>query len=298
LACDIVLGDAMSGLRIGKFQVLSELGHGANSRILHIRRAADAKHYALKVVPIGGPDDLKFLEQAQHEFRIARMLEHPNLIRIYALEIQRDWLFRTRRVHLLIEYVNGRTLDTLKKLPMAHLLHVFARVAAGLAHMHRRRVCHADMKPNNVMLSRSGDVKVLDYGLAWIKGEDKNRLQGTPEYMAPEQVSHSLVNERTDIFNFGATMYRLTTWRLPPSCMSEQGSLPLDAKNWARLLKPVDQCNAEAPRELCDLIHRCLSFSAHQRPERMADVQETLELLAAKHASEPLEFDAISDIRP
>jgi serine/threonine protein kinase len=272
----------MSAEQIGKFQVLAELGRGAHSKILHIRRSSDAKHYALKVVPIGSAEDHKFLEQARHEFRVAQMLDHPNLIKIHALETQRDWLFRTRKVHLLIEYVNGQTLDTLKKLPVTDLLHVFAQVAAAVAHMHRRRVCHADLKPNNIMLSKTGDVKVLDYGLAWIKGEDKGRLQGTPEYMAPEQVSHSLVNERTDIFNFGATMYRLTTWRLPPSCMTEQGSLPLDAKNWTRLLKPVQDCNAEAPPELCDLIHRCLSYKAHGRPERMSAVQEELEVLAGK----------------
>src|SRR4051794_35842857 len=72
---------------IGKFYVLETLGTGAHSTILHVRRAADAKHYALKVVPIEDKDDQKFLEQAQHEHRVAQMLDHPNLIKIYALEL-------------------------------------------------------------------------------------------------------------------------------------------------------------------------------------------------------------------
>src|ERR1700756_4423103 len=93
--------------KIGKFQVLGTLGTGAHSTILHIRRNADAKHYALKVVPIHGPKELKFLEQARHEFRVAQMLDHPNLIKIHALEVKRDWLFRARKVHLLIDFVNG-----------------------------------------------------------------------------------------------------------------------------------------------------------------------------------------------
>src|SRR5262249_30709698 len=162
-------------------------------------------------------------------------------------------------LHLLIEYVNGRTLDTLKRLSVPKLVRVFAGVADGMAHMHRRRVCHADLKPNNIMLSRAGEVKIIDYGLAWIKGENKGRLQGTPEYMAPEQVTHSLVNERTDIYNFGAAMYRLATWRYPPSAMAAKEGFSLNAKSWEKLLKPVHECNAEAPAELCDLIHRCLS---------------------------------------
>src|ERR1700745_3007815 len=97
---------------IGKFQVVGTLGTGAHSTILHIRRSADARPYALKVVPIGGPEDAKFQEQAQHEFRVAQLLDHPNLIKIYALETARDWLFRPRKLHLLIEYVNGKALDT------------------------------------------------------------------------------------------------------------------------------------------------------------------------------------------
>jgi serine/threonine protein kinase len=270
----------MSAARIGRYQVLGTLGTGAHSTILHIRRSADSKQYALKVVPLGGPDDLKFAEQARHEFRIAQMVDHPNLIKIHALESQRDWLFRVRKINLLIEYVNGRTVDTLKRLPMPRLLHLFSRTAAGLVHLHRRRICHADVKPNNIMLSRSGEVKIIDFGLAWIKGENKDRVQGTPEYMAPEQAKKSLVNERTDIYNFGATMYRLTTWRYPPSAMAMQGDVLVDATNWNRLLKPVQECNAEAPRELCDLIHRCLAYEAHQRPERMSDVKEVLEYLA------------------
>src|SRR5262249_54176309 len=179
---------SMSGMRIGNFQVVATLGSGAHSTILHIRRSADAKNYALKVVPITGAEDGKFLEQARHEFRVGQMLDHPNLIKVYALETPRDWLFRIRKVHLLIEYVNGKTLDTFPRIPLPQLVQVFEKVAAAMVHMHRRGVYHGDLKPNNIMLNRTGDVKIIDYGLAWIRGESKGRIQGTPEYMAPEQV--------------------------------------------------------------------------------------------------------------
>jgi serine/threonine protein kinase len=156
-------------------------------------------------------------------------------------------------------------------------------IAAGLAHMHSRGVVHADIKPNNVMLSRSGDVKIIDYGLARIKGEQKHRLQGTPEYMAPETVKRKLINERSDIFNFGATMYRLVTFRLPPTTVVEEG-IELDGELWARQLKPVGACNAAAPNDLVDLIHSCLSFDAHKRPESMAHVQRELDGVAERLA--------------
>jgi serine/threonine protein kinase len=278
----------MGAFRIGSFQVVGKLGSGAHSSILHIRRSADSKNYALKVVPIGNADDLKYLEQARDEFRVAQLLDHPNLIKIYALETPRDWLFRIRKVHLLIEYVNGKTLDTFPRIALPKLVQIFEKVAAGMVHMHRRGVCHADLKPNNIMLSRSGDVKIIDFGLAWVKGERKGRIQGTPEYMAPEQAKNRVVNERTDIYNFGATMYRLVTWRLPPSTLTAgESGIPLDAKAWDKLLKPVQEFNPEAPPALCDLIHRCLSFNAHKRPERASEIQGALDHLAENLVRSP-----------
>jgi serine/threonine protein kinase len=278
----------MGAFRIGSFQVVGKLGSGAHSSILHIRRSADAKNYALKVVPIDDADDLKFLEQARDEFRVAQLLDHPNLIKIYALETPRDWFFRIRKVHLLIEYINGKTLDTFQRIALPKLVQIFEKVAAGMVHMHRRGVCHADLKPNNIMLSRTGEVKILDYGLAWVKGERKDRIQGTPEYMAPEQAKNRVVNERTDIYNFGATMYRLVTWRLPPSTLTAgEGGIALDAKAWDALLKPVQEFNPEAPAALCDLIHRCLAFNAHKRPERASEIQGALDHIAENLVRSP-----------
>jgi serine/threonine protein kinase len=265
---------------IGKFSILGKLGTGAHSSILHIRRSSDSTQYALKVVPINGPQDMKFLEQAQHEFRVAQMLDHANLIKIYALETPRDWLFRVRKVHLLIEYVNGKTLDTFQRIALPKLVQIFERAAAGLVHMHRRGVCHADLKPNNILLSRSAEVKIIDYGLAWIRGEPKDRVQGTPEYMAPETAKHNHVNERTDIYNFGATMYRLTTWRLPPCAGADEAAVGMTSKAFEKLLKPVQDFNPDAPKPLCDLIHRCLSYHAQNRPERISEVQGALDHLA------------------
>ncbi len=273
---------SMPPTKIGKFQILGKLGTGAHSTILHVRRSEDSTQYALKVVPLEGPEDNKFYEQAKHEFRVAQMLDHPNLIKVYTLDTQRDWFFRLRKVRLLIEYVNGKTVDQVQGLSIPRLVQLFAKVAGGLAHMHRRGAFHADLKPNNIMLSKVGDVKVIDYGLAWIKGEPKDRVQGTPEYMAPEQARKSTANERTDIYNLGATMYRLVTWRLPPSTLPKPGAVKLDAGLFESMLRPVQELNPKAPKDLCKLIHHCLAFSPSKRPERVSEVHETLNEMATK----------------
>src|SRR5207237_5986394 len=192
-----------------------------------------------------------------------QMLDHPNLIKSYSLEPQTDWLFRVKKVLLLIEFVPGKTLDKVGAASIKKLVPVFVDVAAGLVHMHRRGVFHADLKPGNIIVNaRTQQAKIIDYGLAHVKGEDKGgRLQGTPEYMAPETVTSRFVNEKSDIFNFGATMYRAVTCQYPPSVMPSGGTARIGAKAYAEALKPVGQCNPSAPKALCDIIHHCLKFN-------------------------------------
>lgn len=267
---------------IGAFQVLSELGKGAHSTIYQIRRQSDNRQFALKMVPIDSKEDQKFHEQAQLELRVGQKLDHVNLIKVYALETQKDWFFRVKKVHVLIEYVNGRTLDQWPKLSLPWLVQAFAKIAAGLVHMHRRNIYHADLKPNNIMLSRVGEIKIIDYGLAWIKGEPKERVQGTPEYMAPEQSKHKTVNELTDIYNFGATMYRMVTGKLPPPTLAGPNSPGINAKVFQDLLKPVKELMPGTPTKLCELIHHCLEYDSKNRPERVGEVQDVLNGLVAK----------------
>jgi len=271
--------------KVGKVHILATLGAGAHSSILHVRREADGREYALKVVSIDGKDELKYLEQAKHEYRVGQMLNHPNLVKVYCLEVESGWFSGPKKAKLLIEYVPGKTMDQLPLQRMAKLLRVFERIADGLTHMHKQGVIHADLKPNNVMLGRGLTVKVLDYGLAWIKGEPKDRVQGTPEYMAPETATHKVINERTDIYNFGATMYRLATLQLPPLAVSPPDGLPVTEKYYREQFVPVRQRNPLVPEGLAELIEQCLSFNANKRPERMSEVQGVLDQLADEAAA-------------
>jgi eukaryotic-like serine/threonine-protein kinase len=273
---------------IGRYQVLGTLGKGAHSTILHVRRTADSREYALKIVPVETKDDQKFLDQARHEYEVAQKLGHANLIKVFCLEVKRDWLFRAKQAESLIEYVNGKTLDA-TPIPQDQLVPVFVQVAAGLAHMHRRGVYHADLKPNNVLYGKRGEVKIIDYGLAWIKGQPKDRVQGTPEYMAPETARSRVINEKTDIYNLGATMYRLTTMKLPPSNMPG-AELQIGGKAFKSMLTPVQELNKAAPTALGELIHRCLAFDPEKRPERVGEVLDELKQIAADLGT-PLSHD-------
>ena len=108
------------------------------------------------------------------------------------------------------------------------------------------------------------------------------RARDDPEGFWAEQAQRGVVNESTDIYNFGATMYRLVTWKLPPRTQKSAEGVTLNAKTFEQMLKPVQELNPKAPVELCNVIHRCLRFTARDRPERVSEVQGDLDRLADK----------------
>ncbi|HJZ60502.1 MAG TPA: serine/threonine-protein kinase [Gemmataceae bacterium] len=264
-------------MKIGRVTHLADLGRGAGSQVFLVRREEDGHLYALKVVPVGDPKTRKFLAQARKEYDAGQLIDHPNLMKVHCLELDGGWFHRLREARLLLEYVPGVTMNTLPVLPVGRLVRVFERVAGALAHMHGRGVVHADMKPHNLILDRGTQVKVIDYGLARIHGEVRVRVQGTPGYMAPETASHKLVDERTDVFSLGATMYRLLTGQTPPQVAE---CALLGEQHFNRSLRPVGEFNPAAPGELCDLIRRCLSYSPDRRPASMEEVRDILNDLA------------------
>ena len=257
---------------LDRFEVLGELGQGAASRILHIRDPESYQHYAMKVVVRRTADEQKFLDQAKHEFEIAQKLDHPSLIKVYDIRVIRRW-FREREVRTLLEFVNGETLERMKEPGLPLLLIAFAEVAGAVATMHRSGVFHADLKPNNIMVSRSGQVKVIDFGLAWQRGDRKGRVQGTVGYLAPEQMRDRLVTEATDIFNFGATMYRMLTGRLVTGGITDEGGTFMAGKS---VITPVHEMKPDISLELSKLVGQCCANRSQKRPTSMNEVAKSL----------------------
>lgn len=260
------------GTTLDQFVIVEHLGDGAGSKIWQIRDRSTGQHFAMKVVIKHTADDQKYLDQALHEFEIARKFDHPNLVKFYDVRQIRRW-FRVREVRTLLEYVCGRTIESLPDRPVPLLVLVFGAVADAVSHMHGREVYHADLKPNNnIMIAQSGDVKVIDYGLAWLRGQNKMRVQGTPGYLAPEQVRERLVNSKTDIFNLGATMHRMLSPRQERSGAERQNMIAAHGFVFGSL----ESLNPEVPRSLSELVARCCDPKPNKRPESMVAVRDAL----------------------
>jgi serine/threonine protein kinase len=255
------------------YRVVSPLGTGAGSTILLITdKTAGGKRYALKVVKRQDADDDIYIAQAMHEFEVSQRLNHESIVRIYDVRVKRSW-FRVTGVELLMEYVEGHTLDEIEAPGIGQLVLIFNQVAAALAHMHRRGVYHGDLKPSNIMVSEDGRVKLIDFGTAWIKGEEKNRVQGTPQYMAPEQAAERVVDERTDIYNLGATMYRMFTGR------HAQQDIPTPGDPTRKLVRPI-QILPSIPGTLNETIMACLELNPDRRPAGVFEIKNQLVAVA------------------
>lgn len=255
-----------------KYRVVNTLGNGAGSTILLISdKTAGGKRYALKVVRKQDPEDEVYVQQAFTEFEAAKKLNHPAIAKVFDCRTKKAW-FKVTGVELLLEYVDGKTLDEIEAPELSQLVLIFCQVASALTHMHRRGVYHGDLKPGNIMLAKNGQVKLIDFGTAWVRGQDKNRIQGTPNFIAPEQATEKVVDEKTDIYNLGATMYRMFTGRYAQQGMLKPGD--------DRKLVPPLKINPRIAPALSELIVATLSLDPSKRPAGMFEIRDQLSAIA------------------
>jgi len=266
------------------YRVVNVLGNGAGSTILLITdKTAGGKRYALKVVKRQDADDDVYIAQAMHEFEVSKKLNHESIVKIHDMRVKKSW-FRVTGVELLMDYVEGHTLDEIEAPGIKQLVLIFIQVAGALGHMHRRGVYHGDLKPSNIMLTEDGHVKLIDFGTACIKGEDKNRVQGTHQYMAPESATDRVVDERTDIYNLGATMYRMFTGRYA------QQTIPVLSDAASRKLASPVLIQPAIPRPVNQTILACLEMNPDRRPAGVFEIKSQLTAAAREFGLKPSEL--------
>jgi serine/threonine-protein kinase len=246
------------------------------------------KHYALKKIKRDEPDpDDYYIERARatHEACQEQKLSQSVFVQYYDFVLKRKWL-KVSEAELLMEYVQGKSLADVGRLEIGQYVLVFEQLASAVALLHRRKVLHGDLKVGNAMISKTGQVKLLNYGLAPVQAKFPNQLVGDNEYAAPEHIKEKVLDEKTDLYAFGATMYRAVTGRAANSgtrLVGESGKIPIPSA-----------LNSSVPTRLSNLIVNCLQSSVDRRPESMYEVHRQLEDMVKQMNLEPEQLKGVT----
>jgi tRNA A-37 threonylcarbamoyl transferase component Bud32 len=264
-----------------RYRILRPLGRGGMGVVYQAEHRVMERLVAVKVISRALVDQPAALERFRREVRAAAKLDHPNIVKAYDAEQAGDQQL------LAMEYVEGHSLaDVLARtgpLPIAHACHYVRQAALGLQHAFEQGMVHRDLKPQNLMLTPKGTVKILDFGLAKLASEQsrgggeltqENAVMGTPEYMAPEQAINTKgADIRADIYALGCTLYCLLAGRPPFTGDSLLAVIVAHAQNAP---PPVESLRQELPAPLAALVQRLLAKNPNDRPQSPIEVAEAL----------------------
>jgi serine/threonine protein kinase/Tfp pilus assembly protein PilF len=291
---------ALVGRQIGAYRITSLLGAGGMGEVYRAEDTRLARAVAMKVLPKELAQDQERMSRFVREARAASALNHANVAHIYEIG-QSDGLH-----FIAMEYVEGQSLAQKmsgKPLDLAEILEVGIQVADALEEAHRKGITHRDIKSANLMKTPTGQVKVLDFGLAKITrregeaaGSDVStsiqtapgRILGTLRYMSPEQVLGKELDARTDLFSLGVVLYEMTTGRQPFS--GKQASEVMDRILHAQP-EALARFNYEVPTELERVIRKCLEKDRERRYQLAREVQADLSRLKEGSAANAVMVD-------
>jgi Tol biopolymer transport system component len=277
------------GTRLGAYEILGFVGAGGMGEVYRARDPRLGREIAIKVLPADRVADEDRRRRFVQEAQAASALNHPHIITIYEID--------TAEVNdfIVMEFVRGKSLDALiprQGMRLSDALRIAIPVADALAAAHARGIIHRDLKPANVIVGTDGAVKVLDFGLAKLVGNDEDlgaetptvtghaalsapgTLAGTAAYMSPEQATGGPVDARSDIFSFGAMLYEMVT-----------GTRAFAGTSTADTLSAVIRAQPQAPSaiiaavpsDLEKLILRCLRKDPQRRFQHIDDVKIALQ---------------------
>ena len=283
---------------IPNYRVLEKLGEGAQSHIYRARCMRTGKDYAVKVVKVRKPEDTSFVDLLRAEHNIGSTVQHPVIRQVYEVRIMRH-RFRLRGAILFMEYVDGIPMSEKGfDRPLAEVLELFREAAQGLLAMHRAGWVHADIKPNNVIVTPQNKVKLIDLGQSARIHEAKPRIQGTIDYMAPEQAQRGILDQRTDVFGLGAALHRVLTGKPVLTEMNQTVTLHSQSLVGTRITELHDRKHVELPTCVARLIQDCCETRPEDRIGDMPAFTERVNLALAILAKQraPVDTTATREI--
>lgn len=251
--------------RLGKWRIFKELGRGGMGRVYLAQEEGTGRQAALKILAGELAQDIGFLQRFQREIETLSQLSHPNIVRFYESGHENGHYFYA------MEYVDGQSLDeTLvaqKRLPWREVLEIALQLCPALRHVHDHGVIHRDLKPSNIIRTASGQVKLMDFGIAKIFASTHltatGGVVGTAEFVSPEQASGKPVTKRSDLYSLGVVFYTLLVGRPP---FEGTGVLDLLHKHRYAQFDTPQKIVPEIPYEIDEVVCQLLEKDPAKRP--------------------------------
>ena len=262
-------------LDVGGYSIIKRIGIGARSTIYLATDEEEGTTVALKRVIFEKPEDSRIFEQVDTEYKVAQRIDHPYVRKCFELRKMRS-MFKVKEMLLAMEYFEGKNLEDCSTLGLGDVLLVFRMVASGLNAMHQHGFVHCDIKPNNILINKAGSIKIIDLGQSCKIGTVKQRIQGTPDYIAPEQVKRKPLGPKTDIFNLGATMYWALTGKHAPTMIPKKNKFGLPIIEPRRAPHEIKK---QLPVGISKLVMDCIEDDPAQRPRNMMTIMSRLDLM-------------------
>jgi serine/threonine protein kinase len=277
----------LAGKNLGNYKIISKLGQGGMATVYKAHELSLSRMVALKVLSPQLSEDKAYIKRFKREAQAAAQLNHPNIVQIYAIGEEQG-------VHYFaMEYIKGKSLADIRQeegvLKPEDAVPIIRQVAEALAEAHKAGLVHRDIKPSNIMIDAAGRPKVTDFGIAYVsyantKLTRDGSIIGTPEYLSPEQCEGKTVDQRSDIYSLGVTLYELLSGKTPYEADTPVSMLMKIVKGE---FPPLREVNPNVPESLQVIVDKMMLKDVQQRYQRMEEViKDLLKLEPGKRVPE------------
>lgn len=272
----IVKENDLTGKNLSNYKITGKLGRGGMATVYKAHEKSLNRVVALKVLSDQLSEDKDYIKRFQREAQAAAQLNHPNIVQVYAIGEEDG------HHYFAMEYIKGKSLAEIKKdvgdLTPAEGVALIKQVADALSDAHRVGLVHRDIKPSNIMIDATGRAKVTDFGIAYVstaqtKLTREGSIIGTPEYLSPEQCEGKTVDQRSDIYSLGVTLYELLTGKTPYEADTPVSMLMKIVKGD---FPPIQEIKPNVPKQLRDIVEKMMETDPNKRYASMNMVIDDL----------------------
>jgi len=272
---------SLVGKKVGPYKVLAQIGSGGMAVVYKAEQPSLGRLVAIKELRTELANDESIIARFEREALAMAALGHQNIAHVY------DFIQRASSMYIVMEYVEGIDLYTLLKrterLPGDIAAIIALQAANALTYAHYRGVIHRDLKPSNLMLTKEGDVKLMDFGIARDESQADLTLPGqalgTPAYMSPEQILGEKIDFRSDIFSFGIVMYQMLTGQKP---FVEDETIGVMHRIINKPYRPPRSVVPDVPYRLQRIVKRCMQKRPEDRYQDTEDLRHVLEAYVSR----------------